>query len=151
MNTRLYDPVAEARKYLFVREATGLQNTGARVEAIQRWCGGKPGESWCAYFVTMILDVCYQGDAPVPRQGSCEAIRALGSANGWLTDSPAVGCLALSVHDTGDAHHIAIVTSLDPLMAIAGNTSEDGTSSNGDRVAEHVLTLDHKIFMRIPE
>lgn len=151
MTARAYDPVAIARQFLFVREATGLQNTGARVESIQRWCGGKPGESWCAYFATMILDLCYQGESPVPREGSCETIRRLGSTKEWLTDSPEVGCLVLSLREDGVAHHIGIVTNVDPLTSIAGNTSEDGVNVNGDRVAEHAISATSKIFLRIAE
>jgi len=54
-----YSPTDIARQYLFVREAS--QNKGQRVEAIQKWSGGDAGQSWCCYFVTMVLDICFQG------------------------------------------------------------------------------------------
>lgn len=137
-----------ARQFLFVREAG--QNTGQRVEAIQRWGGGKPGDSWCAFFATMVLDLADQGNAPISREGSCEAIQETASANGWLSDTPQVGGLVLSINPAGLAHHIGIVTSLDPLTAIAGNTSADGLSSNGDGVYEHPITTTNKVFVRLP-
>jgi hypothetical protein len=134
-----YDPVEIARQFLFVREAG--QNTGQRVEAIQHWSGGAEahGTSWCCWFVTMVLDLCFQGASPIPRGGVCETVHQLAIANGWLSDTPEIGALYFYVDATGHAHHIGFVTSLDPLEGIAGNTSEDGASSNGDRVAEHAI------------
>lgn len=64
-----YSPTDIARQFLYVREAGA--NAGQKVEAIQKWCGGQAGESWCAYFATMVLDICFQGNAPLIRQGSC--------------------------------------------------------------------------------
>ena len=55
--SRVLDPVTEARKFLYLREAQSLgQNRGLRVEAIQHWSGGQAGDSWCAEFVWFILD-----------------------------------------------------------------------------------------------
>lgn len=139
------DPVAIARLFLFVREA-GAQNRGIRVEAIQHWSEGQFGDSWCCELATMVLDLAFQGAAPIPRQGSCEAVRQLAIAKGWLSSTPTVGALFLRTHpDTGLAHHIGFVSAVNPdgsIGTIAGNTSADGTSSNGDRVAEHTLTPD---------
>ncbi len=132
-----YQPVDIARQFLFVREST--QNHGQRVEAIQRWCGGQPGESYCCYFATMILDICYQGAAPIPRLGACEDVHQMAKQKGWLTETPSVGDLYLFLDQTGHAHHIGIVTTTLPLAGIAGNTSPDGTSSNGDGVHEHQI------------
>lgn len=131
------DVVAVARQFLFVREAG--QNRGQRVEAIQRWSGGLPGESWCAYFATMVLDIAYRGAAPIPRMGSCEAIYQLAMGRGWVRATPTSGMLFLYVNADGNAHHVGIVTSIDPLVGIAGNTSRDGTSSDGDGVYEHPI------------
>lgn len=139
-------PIEIARLFLFVREAG--PNTGQRVEAIQRWCGGQPGESWCAYWATLVLDLAFDGQAPIPRMGSCQAIRELADSKGWITDTPSVGDLFLYVNAQDHAHHIGIVTQLDPLTGIAGNTSADGTSNNGDRVAEHAITA--TVFVAYP-
>lgn len=136
------DVILIARLFLFVREAGA--NRGLRVEAIQHWSAGQFGDSWCMEFVTMCLDLAFQGAAPIERQGSCEAVHQIAKAKGWLTDSPSVGDIFLRLHpDTGLAHHTGFVVTVNgdgTYGTIAGNTSEDGLSSNGDRVAEHTLT-----------
>jgi hypothetical protein len=147
----VYGPAETARRKLYIREVTGEGgNHGQRVNGIQVWCGGKDGESWCMYFATWILDECFQGDAPIPRQGSCEAVHQLALANGWTAPTPVVDDLVLSINDQGLAHHVGIVSSLDPLSSIAGNTSADGVSSNGDRVAEHAISAAGKVFVHFP-
>ena len=151
MSTIAYAPSAIARQFLYVREVTtDGGNHGQRVNAIQKWGGGQDGESWCAYFATMVLDICFQGDAPIPREGSCETIHQLAVAKGWIVPLPAIGDLVLSVNADNFAHHIGIISGLQPLTSIAGNTSQDGVSSNGDRVAEHEITTTGKVFVRYP-
>jgi hypothetical protein len=124
-----------ARLFLFVREVA--PNSGNRVEAIQKWGGGEKGQSWCCWFVTMILDLFYSGKSPIPRLGACQDVYDLARKNAWLTMNPSVGDIFLYVNEKDHAHHIGFITSTQPLNGIAGNTSEDGKSSNGDRVAEH--------------
>jgi len=143
-----YDPVDVARQFLFVREAGA--NRGLRVEAIQHWSVGQSGDSWCMEFATMILDLCFQGNAPIPRQGGCEDVHQLAIANGWIVTGPIVGDLVLSINASGLAHHVGIVSSPDPLISIAGNTSSSGTSSNGNRVAEHAIDPANKVFVHYP-
>lgn len=143
-----YQPVAIARQFLFVREAG--KNIGQRVEAIQRWCGGDEGESWCCYFATMVLDICFEGKSPIPREGACQAVYDLAKQNGWVTQVPIPGDIVLHVDANDHAHHIGILTGLSPLTSIAGNTDESGTSSNGDRVAEHAINPAGKVFVRYP-
>lgn len=141
---------AIARLFLFVREAQA-QNTGQRVEAIQRWSGGEKGQSWCAFFATMVLDIAYQGAAPIPRTGSCDDILTLAQKRGWLRERPAIGDLYLYLNNPQDAHHVGIVTDVDAtgFLGLSGNTSPDGLSSNGDRVAERHLSLapGHTVFV----
>lgn len=147
MRTRLYDPVAEMRKYTFVRETLG-PNRGVFVEAFQRIGDGKPGDSWCMDFLSFILWVCYQGAPPLPRTGSCDVAWAI--AKQYEVATPAVGDVFFRVKD-GDAHHVGVVTSTAPLRGIAGNTSEDGKSSNGTGVFEHSLsTTPETRFVRLP-
>lgn len=136
-----------ARLFLFVREAGA--NAGARVEAIQRWGNGHVGDSWCAYWATMVLDLAYQGKAPIPRTGVCQTIYELAQANGWVATTPSVGDLFLYVNAGNHAHHVGFVTSIAPLIGIAGNTSADGTSNNGDRVAEHGIAA--TVFVHYPQ
>ncbi len=137
-----YIPSEIARQFLFVREAAE-QNTGQRVEAIQHWSGGSAGDSWCCEFATMVLDICFEGNAPIPRLEACQDVYDLAKKNNWLTENPVVDDLFLYVDDNDHAHHIGIVTMPGGGEGIAGNTSADGTSSNGDRVAEHSISTDH--------
>lgn len=136
MATLFYSPTAIARQFLFVREAG--QNTGQRVEAIQKWSGGSAGQSWCCYFATMILDICFQGNSPIPRLGACQDVYNLAKKNNWLTTNPSKEDIYLYVDDNDHAHHIGIIT--ENGNGIAGNTSADGTSSNGNMVAEHSIS-----------
>ena len=124
-----FDPVFIARLSLFVREAG--PNTGQRVEAIQKWCGGLSGQSWCCYFATMVLDICYQGASPIPRLGACQDVYDLAKKNNWITDNPVEGDIILYVDANDHAHHIGFYTIVSGVRNIlAGNTSDDGTSSN---------------------
>jgi hypothetical protein len=88
----------------------------------------------------MVLDIIFEGKAPIPRTGSTDDILNMATAAGWLTASPAPGDLYLLLNSPTDAHHVGFVTEkIEPTIigTISGNTSADGTSSNGDRVAEH--------------
>jgi hypothetical protein len=143
------------------------QNTGARVEAIQKWGGGKAGDSWCCWLVTMVLDMYYCGylgqeKAPIPRLGSCDDVLHLCMQNGWLVDKPTNdgiyiyffvrkpdGITAIQM----DAHHIGMVASArdTDFNGISGNTSEDGKSSNGNGCYERGLTYSPRIkFAKVP-
>lgn len=144
-----------ARLFLHVREAPidaagDTNNTGLRVEAIQHWSGGATDDSWCAEMVWMWMDLACAGQAPVERFQSCEAFRQIAARRGWIVGTPHVGDLALSINAEGLAHHIALVTGTGPLTAIAGNTSPDGSSPNGNGVFEHEISWVGKIFVRIP-
>ena len=138
-----YNPVDIAREFLFMREANP-QNTGLRVEAIQHWCNGEKGDSWCCEFATMVLDICFQGNSPIPRLLACQEVYNMAKKNGWITLHPVKGDLFLYVNDDDHAHHIGIVTENGGGVGIAGNTSEDGTSSNGNGVYEHAISTNSK-------
>ncbi len=153
MSPPKYDPIEIARSFLFVREAA-TQNRGLRVEAIQHWSAGEFGDSWCAEFLTMVLDIAYQGNAPIPRQGSCEAIRQIGLAKGWITTQPSAGDIYLRVTNN-HAHHIGFLVSGVPatgtFVSLSGNTNTTG-ASNGDGVYEHpVISMDSDTFIHLPE
>jgi hypothetical protein len=142
-----------ARRFSHVREAGA--NTGARVEAIQKWCGGKAGESWCCYFATMVLDLAFDGKSPIPREGVCQDVYALAKKNGWVRNRGEVGDLFLYVDGNDHAHHIGIITFImaartpNPFYSgIAGNTSEDGQSTNGTGVFEHAVSP--HVFVHYP-
>ena len=137
-----YSPTDIARQYLFVRESG--QNAGKRVEAIQHWSSGNPGDSWCCEFATMVLDICFEGKAPIARLQACQDVYDLAKKNGWLTTTPVKDDVFIYVNDADHAHHIGIVTVDGGGFGIAGNTSEDGTSSNGTGVFEHSISTNPK-------
>jgi len=144
-----YSPTDIARQFLFVREIP--QNKGQRVEAIQKWSGGSSGDSWCAEFTTMVLDICFQGNAPIPRLQACQDVYDLAKENKWLVENPMKDDLFLYVNENDHAHHIGIITD-EYQMGIAGNTSADGKSSNGDRVAEHEISNPNFVkYIRYPK
>lgn len=132
------DPVVLARDWLFVREHGG-QNCGVWVGVIQRVTGNEQGDSWCASFVSLILGLAFYGGTPLLRTGSTVEMLTAAREKGWVVMEPSVGDLFFYVHDDGTPHHVGFVTQTAPLFGIAGNTSVDGTSSNGDRVAEHPI------------
>lgn len=130
-----------ARLFLFVREVGG-QNMGVWVNMIQKLTGNAGGDSWCASFVSLVLGLSFSGVNPLPRTASCDVILEMARAKGWLTNTPSVGDVFLRLHTPTDAHHTGFVTEVHDdggIGTIAGNTSEDGVSSNGDRVAEHTI------------
>src|SRR3990167_6042373 len=147
-----------ARQFRFVRELEG--NRGQRVEAIQKWGGGKPGDSWCAFWVTMVLDLFYEGKSLLARTGSCDVILQHARHEKWIVETPEPGDLYLNVRNVIDAYHVGFCTSGffdDPIKGrcfgqISGNTSEDGTSANGDRVSERPIKYDKAkhVFLRVP-
>lgn len=144
---RVYPPSEIARQFRFIRETLGA-NRGVWVEAFQRIGDGKPGDSWCMDFVSGVLWICYQGPPPIPRTGSCDIAWAI--AKQYEVATPAVNDLFFCVKGI-DAHHVGIVTQTAPLRAIAGNTSEDGKSSNGTGVFEHGLSTSPETrFVRLP-
>ena len=133
-----YNPTDIARQFLFVREVP--QNSGQRVEAIQKWSGGSKGDSWCCEYATMVLDICFQGNSPIPRLQAVQDVYNLAKKNGWLTTTPVKDDLFIYVNGVDHAHHIGFSTVDGGGIGIAGNTSEDGLSSNGTGVFEHTIS-----------
>ncbi len=148
MSARIYEPVAVARQFRYVREVQ--PNKGLRVNAIQTWSGGQSGDSWCMEYVWLVFDICYQGQCPFGREQSTETFRQLAVAKGWVTTIPIPGDIVLSLRPDGTAHHVGIITKPSPLTSIAGNTSDDGSSAEGDRVAEHWISTALKMYVAVP-
>lgn len=145
-----YSPTDIARQFLFVHEAG--PNKGQRVEGIQRWSGGSPGDFYCCEFATFVLDICFQGNSPIPRLQACQDVYDLAKKNGWLTTTPLKDDIFLYVNDDDHAHHIGICTEDGGTPGIAGNTSEDGTSSNGTGIFEHEISTNpaRVKYVRVP-
>lgn len=145
---------AVARHFTFVRETQGA-NRGAWVGLFQRHVGIQPGDPWCAAFLSFVGDIAYFGHWPLVLSGSCMALLTNARSKGYdLKPSSAVQIddLFFYLDASGHAHHVGILTSATPLIGISGNTSPDGTSSNGDGVYEHALTVapGRIAFARLP-
>lgn len=135
-----------ARRLDFIRETA--PNDGAWVNAMQRFTGNHVGDAWCASFVSFVLDVAYRGKSPILRTASTQAMLLSARDHGYEVLTPAVDDLYFFIANAR-AHHVGIVTGLNPLTGIAGNTSEDGHSSNGTGVFEHTIKAD--AFVRLPK
>jgi len=98
----------------------------------------------------MVLDICFEGNAPIPRLGACQTVYELAKVHGWIVDVPQKDDIFLYVNDDNHAHHIGFIT--EGGAGIAGNTSADGTSSNGDGVHEHGISTNpaHVKYVRYP-
>lgn len=144
--------MAVARRLLFVRE-TGGANRGLWVELFLRHTGNVASESWCASFVCYVLSIVYRGQSPLVRTASTDTLLVDCRRKGYLVTTPRVGDLVFSMRagSTTDAHHVGFVTSVDPLGAVAGNTSPSGQSDNGDGVHEHGISSANKLYARLPE
>lgn len=143
--------VAVARRLSFIRETDGA-NRGLWVEFILRFTGNVAGESWCMAFVSLILAIVYRGKSPLLKTASCQDALTDARKKGYVTAAPTPGCLVFSVAN-GRAHHVAICTATptaDAIPVIAGNTSEDGKSSNGTGVFEHPVSRADKVYVQLP-
>lgn len=141
---------AIARRLNFIRETDGA-NRGAWVEFLQRFSHGVPGDSWCADFVSLCIDVAYHGLPPVVRSGS--TVLMLASGKNYAVTQPQPDDLYFFVRPDGTPHHVGIVTGIAPLTGIAGNTSASGASSNGTGVFEHEIDVEPAgiVFVRLPK
>lgn len=151
--------IQQARNFLFVREVGG-PNKGLWVGIFQRFVGIDEGQSWCAAFVCFVLAIILGGRDKLPfaYTGVCEHIHEWAVENNKIVPFTEAlpGDLYLFVTDEGHAHHVGILTYPLPKLTItwqgiAGNTSADGLSSNGDRVAEHTLNVapNHIVIVRV--
>lgn len=142
--------VVIARRFMYVRETEG-PNAGTWVNLFQRFTGNTSGDSWCASFVSFVLDVAYRGKPPIRKSASADALLVQCLALGYVvSDTPQAEDLFFYVRADGTAHHVGIVSRNVPLIGIAGNTSADGTSSNGDGVYEHEISRGNTYFARLP-
>lgn len=142
---------AVARRFLFVRETEG-PNAGYWVSWFLRFTGNVEGESWCASFVSRVNEIGTKGKMTVKKTASTIAMLHDLTVQGRIVTTPQADDLYFFVNDAGMPHHVGIVTGVNPLTGIAGNTSQDGLSSNGDGVWEHqILVLPkHVVYARLP-
>lgn len=146
--------ISIARLFLFVRE--NGENAGRWVEAIQKWSGGQKGDKWCAYWLSMVLELAYAGLSPIKYTGATADFLTWGTIHNAVYATPEIGDIFIRLNDQGIPYHVGIVTEESSteshFVGISGNTDEDGTSSNGDRVAERLLHFSEKTkFVRFLE
>lgn len=115
-----------AKLFRHVRETPAGSNAGFRVEAIQRYGGCAKGDPWCAAFVSLVLDLAYQGTPPLPRTASCDVLLEAARSKGWLSLDPAVGDVFLVMKNPKDAVHTGIVVGVQPgsFQTLEGNASD---------------------------
>jgi hypothetical protein len=82
-----------------------------------------------------------RGKCPVPRMQACQELYEYLVEQHLIVDFPEAGDLYLYVDANEHAHHCGLVTIDSPVVGIAGNTSADGTSSNGTGTYEHALRV----------
>lgn len=143
--------VTIARRLSFIREVGG-PNKGAWVNFLQRFCDGVEGDSWCSDFVSLVENIAYKGHIQTPKTGSTIAKLNYCRKKKWVVEHPQPEDLYFYVNSNGTPHHVGIVTAVSPkLVGIAGNTSEDGLSSNGTGVFEHEISKTNTVFVRLPK
>ncbi len=97
-------------------------------------------------------DIAYKGKIVTPRTGSTDVKLQSCRQHGLIVTAPQLDDLFFFVNPRGQAHHIGIVSGLNPLIGISGNTSPDGLSSNGTGVFTHALSLNAStVFARLPK
>lgn len=137
-----------ARRFLFAREDG--PNHGYWVDFFQRFTGNAEGDSWCASFVSRVDDIATKGKMRLLKSASTQAMLSDARMKGYVVPEPAVDDIVFSIRPDGIPHHVGIVTAINPLTSVAGNTSEEGTSSDGTGVFEHTISAEQKIFVRLP-
>ena len=174
MNSRGVSLAAVARRFDFVRESA--PNDGVWVSWFLRHTGNKPGEAWCASFVSVVLSIAYRGQSPLKPTAGCKEMLAEATAKGFaVVGAPAIAAREATETEPAVAavpagapvpqeddiffymkdglpHHVGIVTRVHggAVVGIAGNTSQDGASSNGTGVFEHDLAHVPMVFVRVP-
>lgn len=149
--------IAKARQSVFdPKTKTGAfesagPNTdgGGFVDQCQAEMGLTPGHSWCACAVCKwVRDAAMEAGVKVSTfRRSAKALGLLALNRALVVTDPQPGDVIVWDHTVDPSKpqgHVAILTdvvkvngAVAGLAAVAGNTSADGTSRNGDRAAEH--------------
>jgi hypothetical protein len=106
--------------------------------------------AWCAAFAcAMVHEAARTLSTVLQLRYSAGSLRLLHLNPELVIQQPEPGCLEIEDHGHG-LGHVRIVTDVHLLPvsydAIAGNTSADGHSRNGDRVAERVVLLPNPLL-----
>lgn len=138
--------VATARKFLYVREVGDNTDHGGFIDQSLAALGLPPGKSWCAAAVcSWVRQTCKDAGIQVEFRRSARAL-GLWELNEDLrvaVEDLQPGDILVWDHGGGLGHTgvcasaVRVDGKLAGIDCIAGNTSADGHSRNGDRVAEH--------------
>lgn len=137
-----------ARAMSFVREHGG-PNRGQAVEAMLAAVGLKPGDPWCAAFVSWCGQTALGEEWPLPRVGGCATLGEFAAAKGCLGDLAFYGSVFLLWSEAKNRfNHTGFVLLPAGLghgagkvfNTIEGNTSPDG-SPEGTGVFQRVRTF----------
>ncbi len=147
----------------WIREAPAGSNGGRWVEAIQRIGNGRRGDAWCAGFVTMLLDIAYQGKNPLPATMSCDVMLAAARKVGRERRPPQAGDVFFVMAKSGagwsksDAIHVGIVASVargaDGVLRIGtieGNTNDGGSREGWGALARTRDATKALTFVQLP-
>lgn len=128
-----------AAKEIGVHEMGG-NNRGARVEEYQRAAGGRPGEPWCAAFVSWAFIKATEAmgvpNPMAPRLGALSVWTHAPEA--CRSKTPTIGSIFVIDHGAGKGH-VGLVESVtsDHVVTVEGNTNGDG-GREGDGVMRRI-------------
>lgn len=108
-------------------------NDSPRIRQFQAVTGNAPPDSWCMSFQMWALLQVFGKDRfpPLPKSGSCQAVRDVAKKLGWITKTPASGDIGLLIDTKRDhAHHTFLVTGrmtgAEDFPTVEGNTNPAG-------------------------
>ncbi len=141
--------IANARRYATGKSLeTDGPNDGPLIRPwLRRWGVARPAP-WCSCFACcQVFEAAQSLGVTLHLKGSAGGLRLLDLNPDLILGDPEPGCLVVFDHGKGLSHVLicASVVRVDGVVAgadmISGNTSADGISRNGDRVAERPYAL----------
>jgi len=119
-----------ARGHTWVVEEGG-SNTGQAVNAILARVGLKPGQPWCAAFVSYVGWLLFREQWPLPLTGGCTALDEAAQKDDALRAIPQTGqVFVLWSAKLGRYHHCGFIwdqLSNGQWRTVEGNTNTDGS------------------------
>ncbi len=143
--------LAEAAKYLKVREQPKSSNRGTEIDYWLKECGVPKGLPWCAVFTWNVGRQVMGHAWPVPRSALVQDVYRWGERNGLLRNVPEIGDIFVLYYPSLNRHgHIGFVTKVrgTKVGTVEGNTN-DGGSRDGYGVFERRRPINSRMkFIR---
>lgn len=110
-------------------EEVGGANRGRAVERMLKRVGARPGDPWCAAYVSDAGKSMLKEQWRLPMTASCDVLLEHARRHGALSDEPAKGAVFLLMKSYHDAIHTGFVTDDgNPIFStLEGNTNDDGS------------------------